>query len=95
MNKVCLITGGTSGIGLGIAKRFAQEGAKVISCSIDKDIPNALDSIREGGKYDIEGLHCDVTKSDERKDILRHIETKYGKLNVLALNAGIGGHIGR
>ena len=40
-------------------------------------------------------MHFDVTKPDETQDVLKYIEAKYGKLNVLALNAGIPGYIGK
>lgn len=51
--------------------------------------------MNEGGKYDIHGLHCNVTDKSERQDVLKYIESTYGKLHVLTLNAGIGGHIGK
>jgi NAD(P)-dependent dehydrogenase (short-subunit alcohol dehydrogenase family) len=40
--KICLITGGTSGIGYEMAKRMAEEGGRVIVCSVDKNIQEAV-----------------------------------------------------
>ncbi len=65
-NKVCLITGGTSGIGLEIAKGIVKEGGKVIVCSVDKNIPAAVEEIRENGKYTADGFYCDVTNQQQR-----------------------------
>ena len=39
VDKIVLVTGGTSGIGYEIAKRMAEEGGTIVVCSIDKNIP--------------------------------------------------------
>ncbi len=92
--KVCLITGGTSGIGYEIAKRMAIEGGKVLVCSVDDDIQGAVQSLSEDGKYKVEGMRCDVTKPLDRQNVLQYIEETHGRLDVLVLNAGISGFKG-
>jgi dehydrogenase/reductase SDR family protein 4 len=93
--KVVLITGGSSGIGYEISKRMAQEGGKIIIASIDKNIGEVVEQLREGGKYQVEGIPCDTTKKEDRKRVVDHIENKYGVLDVLVLNQGIASHKGR
>ena len=68
--KVCLITGGTSGIGYEIAKRMAIESGKVLVCSVDDDIQGAVQALSEDGKYKVEGMRCDVTKPLDRQNVL-------------------------
>ena len=46
INRVSLVTGGSSGIGLGITNRFAQEGGKVIVASVDKNISQTIESLK-------------------------------------------------
>lgn len=85
-DKVAIITGGTSGIGLAIAKDFLNEGAKVIvsSYSVDEFSKNK-DQIK-GATF----FECDVRREREVKSLIKRTIDKYGKLDIMVANAGIG-----
>ena len=85
-NKVALITGGNSGIGLATAKLFVQEGAKVVITGRRQE---ALDqAVKEIGG-EITAVLADASNLDaNRVAIQRTVET-YGNIDVLFLNAGI------
>jgi 3-hydroxybutyrate dehydrogenase len=90
-DKVIVITGSTSGIGLGIAKRFAQEKATiVINGFSDQDNVNKItaDLISIGAK---EVLYngADLSKHEEINSMFSAIIAKFGKVDVLINNAGI------
>jgi len=85
-NKVAVITGGSSGIGLGIAKRFVQEGAKVaITGRNQQTIDKAL---KEIGPNAI-GVQGDVSKPDDLSRIYQTVSTQLGKIDALIVNAGV------
>ena len=82
--KVCLITGGTRGIGLAIAERFGQEGAKVIICSRrENNLKEAMDTLKG---YDVDGHVCDVGDQKAREQLINTIGETYGRIDVLVLN---------
>lgn len=86
-NKTAIVTGGASGFGEGIVRRFLEEGARVVIMDRDGDKANALAS--ELGQA-VAAVSADVTKKD---DFLRTAElarTKFGGLDILVNNAGIG-----
>jgi NAD(P)-dependent dehydrogenase (short-subunit alcohol dehydrogenase family) len=84
--KVAVITGGSSGIGLGIAKKFAAEGAKVaITGRNQATIDQAL---RQIGHHAI-GVRGDVAKLDDLNRIYQTIEREVGKIDTLVANAGV------
>lgn len=88
-NKVALITGGSSGIGLETALLFAKEGAKVVVVDInDAGGQQAVDRIKaEGGQAAY--YHADVSKAADCEQMVAFAEKTFGKLNVLFNNAGI------
>lgn len=84
--KVALVTGGASGIGLAIAKRFAQEGAKVALADINAE--NGEKVAAEIGD-DAIFVKLDVTQEDQWISAFETVIAKFGKVNVVVNNAGI------
>jgi NAD(P)-dependent dehydrogenase (short-subunit alcohol dehydrogenase family) len=83
--KIALVTGGSSGIGLGIAKRFAQEGARVfITGRRQSQLDEAVASIG-GNAAAIQG---DTSNLADLDHIYTAIKTQAGRIDVLAANAG-------
>lgn len=88
-NKVALITGAGSGIGLESALLFASEGAQVIIVDVnDTAGKEAVKRIETKGGEAIY-VHADVSKGDDCRKMVAAAEQKFGKLNVLFNNAGI------
>jgi len=84
--KVAVVTGGSSGIGLGIAKRFANEGAKVAITGRNQDtIDKALKEIGVNGF----GAQGDVSSISDLARIYKSIEAKFGKIDIVVANAGV------
>lgn len=85
-NKVALVTGGNSGIGLATAKLFKDQGAKVIiTARSQKTFEQAVQEY--GSVFDV--VQTDVSKPAELDRLYAHIKQKYGKLDVLFANAGV------
>jgi NAD(P)-dependent dehydrogenase (short-subunit alcohol dehydrogenase family) len=85
--KVAVITGGNSGMGLATARLFVEEGAKVvITGRRQKDTEEAVKSI---GK-NIEGVVGDVANLADLDKLHDHMAKKYGRVDVLFANAGVG-----
>ena len=84
--KIALVTGGSSGIGLGIAKHFAREGARVfITGRHQSELEKAVVAI--GG--DAAALRGDITQSTDLDNIYAAIEARAGRIDVLSANAGV------
>ncbi len=84
-NKVALVTGGGSGIGRGIAERYANEGAKVIIAGRRE---NVLKEVADSNK-NISYVVADITNSDDVAKIVKIVETDFnGQLDILVDNAG-------
>lgn len=87
-NKVAYITGGTKGIGLGVAKMLLNQGMKVaISGRSKESVAKALTNLNEGS---VLGIVSDVGRmEDERKAVAKIMDT-WGQLDVVLANAGVG-----
>jgi NAD(P)-dependent dehydrogenase (short-subunit alcohol dehydrogenase family) len=88
--KVALITGGTRGIGLGIAQNLAENRFNIVLNGVreEKLVYHVIEDLKN---KDVEVIYCQGNIGDPkaRSEILEAIEKKYGQLNVLVNNAGM------
>jgi NAD(P)-dependent dehydrogenase (short-subunit alcohol dehydrogenase family) len=88
--KVALVTGGASGIGAAVAELLAREGASVVVSDVDElKGPEIVARIKKAGGEAV-FLHQDVTSEPRWIEIVAEVEKRYGRLDVLVSNAGIG-----
>jgi meso-butanediol dehydrogenase / (S,S)-butanediol dehydrogenase / diacetyl reductase len=89
-NKIALITGAASGIGLKTAERFAEEGASVVlTDKAEQLLEGALASVRRhGGQH--QGMVLDVTSEEAWISTVQRIDSTFGRLDILVNNAGYG-----
>jgi 3-hydroxybutyrate dehydrogenase len=90
-NKVALITGSTSGIGLGIAKKFASHGMNIILNGFGE--ASAIEEIRAGiaKEHGVQVRYngADISKPEEITTMIKTIEDEFGAIDVIVNNAGI------
>ncbi|XP_042512822.1 secoisolariciresinol dehydrogenase-like [Macadamia integrifolia] len=91
--KVAVITGGASGIGASTARLFVQHGAKVIIADIQDELGHSLCQ-ELGSDHTITFVHCDISNEDDVRNAVDTAVSKYGKLDIMYNNAGIGGKFG-
>lgn len=85
-DKVALITGGTTGIGLAAAKLFHAEGAKVFVTGRSE---TGIAEARKELPHDAEVLPSDAADLDDVQALARHLKQRIGRVDVLFVNAGI------
>lgn len=86
-NKVCIITGASSGIGKAVAQRFAEEGAKLAICSRTKSKLDAVAKLCEETGAEVLAVQCDVGENDQLVHFMNQVQEKYGHIDVLVNNA--------
>src|SRR5882724_4153740 len=90
MKRMALITGGTRGIGFGIAQALAREGFNLAVCGLrdESAVTDTLDTLRS---MSVEVLYCkcDVARRDARDEMLAAVRHRFDRLDVLVNNAGI------
>src|SRR5260370_38534403 len=89
--KVAIVTGGGSGFGEGIAKRFAEEGAKIIVNDIDdaggKRVAGEIEKAQGQGSASY--VHADVAKDGEVKAMVEACLARFGRFDIMVNNAGV------
>jgi NAD(P)-dependent dehydrogenase (short-subunit alcohol dehydrogenase family) len=85
-NKVVVITGGTSGIGLAAARQFIKEGAKVVVTG--RSSRSISDAQKELDAHGI-AIAADVTKSADLDSLFKQVHERHGRVDVLYVNAGV------
>lgn len=90
--KVAVVTGGSKGIGLAIASSLSAAGANVVICSRNGDqaskVAQDLDSRAPGS---VVGVACDMRQFDEVRRLIADAVERFGRLDILINNAGVGG----
>jgi len=88
--KTAFITGGASGIGLGIAKACAKRGMNVVIADINQQAIDDVVTLFTNNCWPVLGLKLDVTDRAAYKKAADEAEAKFGKIHLLVNNAGIG-----
>jgi NAD(P)-dependent dehydrogenase (short-subunit alcohol dehydrogenase family) len=84
-----LVTGGSRGLGLVLAREFARRGARVAVCARDGDeLDRARDDLRRRGA-DVLAVSCDLTDRRQVFELVRRVRDHYGQVDVLVNNAGV------
>lgn len=88
--KTAIVTGGAQGLGLGIAKRLSDFGARIAILDLQSEEANAAAETLSGSGHI--GLFCDITNSDARLRAIDEVISAFGKIDILINNAGIQYH---
>lgn len=88
-NKVAVITGAAGGIGFACARRFVEEGARVVLSDVEDEAGEksaaTLDKTGQSALY----VHCDVSKRQEVESLFRQAVERFGRVDAVIANAGI------
>lgn len=88
--KVALVTGAGSGLGQGIAEGYSQMGVAVSVVDIDAEAAQRVTDGINAAKGSAIAVQCDVTQPDQVQAAVAHTLEKFGKIDILVANAGIG-----
>ena len=86
-NKVAVITGGAMGNGLGIAKVFLKEGAKIAILDYDEKITETINNLNKNNN--VLGYKLDIRDVNKVNEAIKDIHEKWGKIDILVNNAGV------
>ena len=90
--KVAVVTGAASGMGRGLAERFAREGMKVVLADVEKPALNtAVEELQRQG-FDVIGQLTDVSQLAQVEALRDRTLKQYGKVHILCNNAGVVSH---
>jgi NAD(P)-dependent dehydrogenase (short-subunit alcohol dehydrogenase family) len=88
--RIALVTGGNSGIGRGIVHRFAKEGARVAFAGRDREKGEKVSSELRMLKADAQFFPVDLSQEGAVKDLIELLEKRFGGLDIVVNNAGLG-----
>lgn len=84
VGKICVVTASSDGIGYAIAKRLGEEGAKVVvSSRKQKNVDEAVKSLKDKGISDVLGVVCHVAKESDRRNLFEATVAKFGGIDIL------------
>lgn len=87
-NKVCVVTGGAMGNGLGIVKVFLKYGAKVSIIDYDESVSEVVAKLNNEG-YNAIGFHADIRDKEKVNEAIEKTKEIFGNIDVLVNNAGV------
>ena len=86
-NKIAIITGGAMGNGLGIAKVFLKEGAKVAILDYDDKLTETVNNLNQNNN--VLGYKIDIRNMQKVQEAIHDINNKWGNIDILVNNAGV------
>ena len=93
--RTAVVTGGASGMGRAFCERFGRAGMKVVVADVEQGaLDTAVADLRAAG-VEVVGVRCDVGRAEEHDKVLAAGLDAFDQVNVVCLNAGVGGGNGR
>ena len=89
-NKIVIVTGGASGIGLATVKAFAEKGAKVVLADFNEQAGKAKEEELKAEGFEVLFVQVDAGNEESVKNLVAITVETYGKLDIIVNNAGIG-----
>lgn len=94
-DTVALVTGGSKGIGKGIAEALSAEGARVVICARHAgELEQTAGELKERCGTEVLAVPADLTDADDRQALIDETITQFGRIDVLVNNAGTAGEAG-
>lgn len=94
-DKICLVTGGCSGIGLAVVKKFAEYGGKPVIIDCDATCGKNTLGYFKSISTEVAFIKADVSVEAEVKKAMKDIDDMYGRLDYAYNNAGVGGEFAK
>lgn len=89
-DRVAIVTGAASGIGLATAKRLGREGARIVIADLNEEKARAAaEEVRAAGAPDSWASACDVSKEEQVEATFAGASTRFGRVDVIVNNAGL------
>lgn len=89
-DQVAIVTGASRGIGKEIAKKLANEGAKLTLVGSSQDIVESAKDLNSQGYANVIAVQADVANEEDMNKVVRSTLDQYGQIDILVNNAGIG-----
>jgi NAD(P)-dependent dehydrogenase (short-subunit alcohol dehydrogenase family) len=89
--RVAVVTGGASGIGRGMAERFAEAGMKLVIADVEPEALDKATAEMAAAGAEVHGVVCDVSKPEAVASLAEETLSAYGAVHVLCNNAGVAG----
>jgi len=84
-----IVTGGTSGIGEGCTRHFAEQAARVVTSSIQREAGEALEAELRGAGHEVTFVHCDMREADQVQALVERAIELHGRIDGAVSNAGV------